>query len=119
MSQDSYYDPRDRRVERRSGERDPYAPPRRDGSSHSRPGEHEASRRPKKKRRSAGRTAALVLLYVAAVIGLSVVLACVGWVAAGDVRALNKAEKVVSFTVKPEDDFDSVTERLEEEGLIE
>ena len=119
MSQDSYYDPRDRRVERRSGERDPYAPPRRDGSSHSRPGEHEASRRPKKKRRSAGRTAALVLLYVAAVIGSSILLACIGWTAAGDVLALNKPEKSITFTITENEDFDSVADRLEEEGMIE
>ncbi len=111
MSQD-YYDSR----ERRSGPRASSGSGRRETGGE-RP--ENAPRRRRKKRRSAGGTALLVLLYVAAVIGLSVVLACVGWVAAGDVLALNKAEKVVSFTVKPEDDFDSVTERLEEEGLIE
>ncbi len=54
------------------------------------------SRRPRKKRRSAGRTVALVLLYVTAVIGVSILLACVGWVAAEDVLALNKPYKEVT-----------------------
>lgn len=106
MPQDSYYDSRDRR----SGERE-----------RSERREHDVPRRPKKKkkRRSAGLTVGLVLLYVVAVIGVSVLLACVGWIAAGDVLALNKDEKVVSFTVSPEDSFDSVVDRLESEGLIE
>jgi len=60
-----------------------------------------------------------VLLYVTAVIGVSILLACAGWVAAGDVLALDKPEKTVTFTVTAEDDFDSVTNRLKDEGLIE
>lgn len=111
MPQDSYYEPRDRRSEHRSGERDPYAQPRRD---------YDAPRRPqKKKRRSAGRTAALVLLYVVSVIGASILLACIGWTAAGDVLALNKPEKTITFTIAVDEDFDSVAERLKEEGMIE
>ncbi len=106
MPQDSYYDHRDRRTER-----DPYSPPRQ---------EYDAPRpRRKRKRRSAGRTAALVLLYVAAVIGVSILLACIGWTAAGDVLALNKPEKSITFTVSPDEDFDSVVERLHKEGMIE
>ena len=114
------YDPRERRSDHRSpssrGERSG------SGSGHSHPSRQqgEPPRRPKKKkRRSAGRTAGLVLLYVTAVIGVSVLLACVGWVAAGDVLALNKEYKEVTFTVTPEDDFDSILNRMEEEGLIE
>jgi UPF0755 protein len=114
------YDPRERRSDHRSpssrGERSG------SGSGHSHPSRQqgEPPRRPKKKkRRSAGRTAGLVLLYVTAVIGISVLLACVGWVAAGDVLALNKEYKEVTFTVTPEDDFDSILNRMEEEGLIE
>lgn len=121
MSQDSYYEPPRRRDDRRS----PYEGRERSGAS--RPssqrelggGNYEPPRRPKKKRRSAGRTAALVLLYVTAVIGASILLACVGWVAAGDVLALDKPEKEVTFTITAEDDFGSVTDRLKEEGLIE
>ena len=83
MSQD-YYDSR----ERRSGPRASSGSGRRETGGE-RP--ENAPRRRRKKRRSAGGTALLVLLYVAAVIGLSVVLACVGCVAAGDVLALNNA----------------------------
>ena len=97
MSQDSYYEPSRRRDDRRS----PYESRERGGAPRSsgdygggRSGDREPPRRPKKKkRRSAGRTAALVLLYVTAVIGLSILLACAGWVAAGDVLALDKPEK--------------------------
>ncbi|MCI9269193.1 MAG: endolytic transglycosylase MltG [Lawsonibacter sp.] len=116
MPQD-YYDPRDRYEER-----DAYAPSQRErsGASRSRDREYDAPRRPKKKkRRSAARTACLVLLYVAAVIGSSVLLACIGWTAAGDVLALNKPEKTIIFTVTADEDFDSVTSRLKKEGMIE
>ena len=112
MSQDNYYQSSQRRGERRpsSGERG--------GRTDRQAGEH--ARRPrKKKRRSAGRTACLVLLYVAVVIGLSVLLACVGWTLAGDVLALNKEYREVVFTVTPEDDFDDIMDRMKEEGLIE
>ena len=106
MPQD-YYEHR----ERRYPEREPRPAPR-EGQ--------EPSRRPrKKKRRSAGRSAALVLLYVTMVIGLSVLLACVGWIAAGDVLALNKEFKEITFTITPEEDFDDVKDRLKKEGMIE
>ena len=115
MSQD-YYEPRERRSERRSshGERE------QGGVSGGRDREQTSPRRPKKKkRRSAGRTAALVLLYVAAVIGASILLACIGWTAAGDVLALNKLEKTITFTIAENEDFNSVTDRLKDEGMIE
>lgn len=109
MSQDRYY-----QSERRRSERDPHA------SSRGRSGDYDAPRRPRKRRRrSAGRTAALVLLYVAAVIGVSILLACAGWTAAGDVLALNKEEKTITFTVAADEDFDAITDRLKEEGMIE
>ena len=102
MSQERYYEDRDRRSPRPPEERERTAP-----------------RRRKKRQSSAGRTAALVLLYVVAVIGASILLACVGWVAAGDVLALNKPEKEVTITIAPDTSFDDVTNRLKEEGLIE
>lgn len=113
MPQNDYYDPRDRRPDRRT------APAERETRPAVRREEQAAPRRRRKKRRSAGRTAALVLLYVAAVIGSSVLLACIGWVAAGDVLALNKPPKEISFTVTAEDEFGDVVDRLKEEGLIE
>ena len=102
MSQERYYADRDRRSPRPPEERERTAP-----------------RRRKKRQSSAGRTAALVLLYVVAVIGASILLACVGWVAAGDVLALNKPDKEVTITIAPDTSFDDVTNRLKEEGLIE
>ncbi|MCI8304307.1 MAG: endolytic transglycosylase MltG [Lawsonibacter sp.] len=112
MSQDNYYESGQRRGERRSSSRQGH------GEYRSAPQEGH-SRRPRKKRRSAGRTAALVLLYVTAVIGVSILLACVGWVAAGDVLALNKEAKEVIFTVSPDEKFDSIVDRLKDEGLVE
>ena len=102
MSQERYYEDRDRRSPRPPEERERTAP-----------------RRRKKRQSSAGRTAALVLLYVVAVIGACILLACVGWVAAGDVLALNKPDKEVTITIAPDTSFDDVTNRLKEEGLIE
>ncbi len=123
MSQNDRYEPRERRSGRPSphGERESRQAPRTERSSarsSSREG-HAAPRRSRQKRRSAGRTAGLVLLYVTAVIGVSILLACIGWVAAGDVLALNKDEKVVTFTIAPGDSFNDIVDRLEEEGLIE
>ena len=111
MPQD-FYEPRERRSEPHPshGERET---PRREHSAGS------GGRPRKKKRRSAGRTAALVLLYVAAVIGVSILLACIGWTAAGDVLALNKPEKTITFTITEHEDFNSVTDRLKDEGMIE
>ena len=111
MPQD-YYEPRERGSEYRSARGEREAPRReRGGDSGGRPR--------RKKRRSAGRSAALVLLYVAAVIGVSVLLACIGWTAAGDVLALNKPEKSITFTITEDESFDKVTDRLKEEGMIE
>lgn len=87
-------------------------------------GEEHASRRTqanrtRRRKPSAGRTASFVLLYVAGVIGASILLACVGWILAGDVLALNKPEKEVTITISNEDSFKDVVDRLKEEGLIE
>ena len=106
MPQD-YHDPRERRSSRPERE---FRPVSREG--------REPARR-KKKRRSAGRTVALVLLYVTAVIGLSVLLACAGWIAAGDVLALNKEYKEITFTIAPGEEFGDVMDRLKDEGIIE
>ena len=116
MPQDNYYQSGQHRSERTSRE-GRGAAGRRDHAAQEEG--RSAPRRPRKKRRSAGRTAALVLLYVTAVIGASILLACVGWVAAGDVLALNKEPKEVTFTVTAEDSFGDVASRLKKEGLIE
>lgn len=106
----------------------------------------EASHRsaPRRKRRRGGGVAAAgAALYVVIVIGVSVLLAAVGWVCAGDVLALNKApmsaEVVLpqeyftskEVTVKGEDgapdttqtvleaDMGKVADLLKEKGFIE
>ena len=73
----------------------------------------------RRRRRSAGTMVGFAALYVVAVIGVSILLACVGWVAANDVLALNKDAKTATITITKEDDFGDVTKRLKEEGLIE
>ena len=103
MPQERNYEARDHRTEgSRGGARERTSAPRR------------RSRRP-----STGRTAGFVLLYVACVIGASVLLACIGWIAAGDLLALNKEPKTVTITISSDDSFSDVTDRLKEEGLIE
>lgn len=77
-----------------------------------------SGRRPRR-RRSAGSVVLLSALYVVAVIGVSVLLACVGWIAANDVLALNKPEKSVTLTIDKDASFSDVTDQLKEEGLIE
>ena len=70
-------------------------------------------------RRSAARSASFAVLYAVAVIGVSALLACVGWIAASDVLALNKEEHSVTVTITPEDSYDDVVDMLKDNGLIE
>ena len=73
----------------------------------------------RRRRRSPGAALGFAALYVIAVIGVSILLACVGWIAANDVLALNKEAKTATITIAKEDDFGDVAKRLQEEGLIE
>lgn len=70
-------------------------------------------------RRSAGHVISMALLYVIFVLGISALLACLGWIAANDVLALNKPSREVTLTITAQDDFDDVLEMLKENGLIE
>ena len=103
----------------------------------------ERSERPATRRRRKKKGFSLLgtLLYVAFVIGISTLLAAVGWVAANDVLALNKEEHSAIITL-PEDvftekevtvetdegtetetievvDLDYVADQLKENGIIE
>lgn len=122
---------------RSSGE----SPRRRSGSEP--PRRAAGSTPPRRRRRRGGVAAAGAALYVVIVIGISIVLAAVGWICAGDVLALNKAplsaEVVLppdyfterEVTVKGEDgapdttktvyeaDIGKVASLLKEEGFIE
>ena len=78
----------------------------------------EGARRPRRpRRRLTG--ASFAAVYAVGVIGVSVLLACIGWVAANDVLALNKEPKTVTINITAEDSFRDVTNRLKKEGLIE
>lgn len=78
--------------------------------------DHNPPRRKRKKKRF---SALGTLLYVAFVIGVSTLLAAVGWVAANDVLALNKEEKSVIITVTEGETFGEVVDELKENGIIE
>lgn len=65
----------------------------------------EASRRStpsRKRRRRGGAVAAGAALYVVIVIGVSVLLATVGWICAGDVLALNKSPMSAEVVLPPD-----------------
>ena len=81
--------------------------------------EGSAVPRPKKRRRSAGRVIGFAMFYSVMVIIVSVILACLTWIAANDVLALNKPERSVTITVESTDTFDDVVDTLQEKGLIE
>ncbi len=81
--------------------------------------EGSAVPRPRKRRRSAGRVIGFAMLYSLIVIIVSVILACLIWIAANDVLALNKPERSVTITVESTDTFDDVVDTLKENGLIE
>ncbi|MFI3251398.1 MAG: endolytic transglycosylase MltG, partial [Eubacteriales bacterium] len=59
------------------------------------------------------------LIYVGMVIGVSVILACVGWMAANDVLALNKIEHSATITIGASESIDEVASKLKENGLID
>ena len=70
----------------------------------------------RRKKRSGLSGAAIYAIFV---IGVSALLACIGWVAANDVLALNKPEKTATITITNDDSFGDVAEKLKNEGLIE
>ena len=71
----------------------------------------------RRRKRKGGLSAAA--LYAIFVIGVSCLLACIGWVAANDVLALNKPEATATITITEEDSFGDVASKLKETGLIE
>jgi len=71
------------------------------------------------RKKSAGAKMGFALLYIIMIVGVSVILACVGWVAANDMLALNKEAKEITITITSEDSFGDVVNRLGENDLIE
>ena len=92
---------------------------RRNNPRHSREESAAPQRRSSRQRGSSGRAASFAVLYVVGVIGASVLLACLGWIAANDVLALNKEEKTVTITITEDESLGDVVNRLKDEGLIE
>lgn len=72
-----------------------------------------------RRERSIIATIGYALIYVGMVIGISVILACVGWMFANDVLALNKAPHTATVTLGQEISAGEVAELLKENGLIE
>ena len=72
-----------------------------------------------RRRRSAGARVAGAFLYALVVIGLSAVLATLGWVWACDLLGLNKEFASTVVTIAEDTDFNEVVNQLEEEGLIQ
>ena len=66
--------------------------------------------RPRKRRRSTSQVVGVAMLYSVVVIIVSMILACLIWIAANDVLALNKEERSVTITVNSEDTFDDVVD---------
>lgn len=96
-------------------ERETHAQPRRARQ----PSAEQPVRRRRKSRRRVGVSLSLALLYVMFIIGLSVLLATLGWTWANDVLALNKEPMAVVITVREGDTFSTVADQLHESGLIE
>ncbi len=76
-------------------------------------------RRSSRLKRSPGARVAGALLYVLLVIGLSGILATLGWVWACDLLGLNKESLSVEITIHEDTEFSEVVDTLEREGLIE
>lgn len=87
-------------------------------SGHQPPQNNRPARQPQT-RRSAGSQAGFAILYVLSVLGVSILLACVGWALANDLFSLNKEPKEVSVTISADDNFKDITRKLKDEGLIE
>ncbi len=81
-------------------------------------GADQRPRTPRKKKRRRGRAGG-TLLYVAFIIGVSALLATVGWIAANDVLALNKADHSAIITITDGETFGQVVDDLKENGIIE
>lgn len=84
------------------------------------PSHPEGERRPAPRRRRKKRLGAWgVLLYIIFVLGISAILAGVGWMWANDVLALNKAPLTATVQVEEGDTVSDVADKLKEAGLIE
>ena len=109
MSQEEYRNEGRRPAQSRSGHGG-----RRVAPSHPEGARRSAPRRRKKRLGGWG-----VLLYVIFVLGISALLAGVGWIWANDVLALNKPALTAVVEIDEGDTVGQVADKLEEQGLIE
>jgi len=91
---------------------------RQSGSSAQRSGSSSAAPRRKKKKKRGHPFLGFILWLVFVVAG-SALIAGAGWLLANDLCALNKDYKEVTLQVTKEDTVDTVTDKLQEQGLIE
>ena len=98
---------------KRVAPREPSQPRREPNQPQSRP------RKSARRQRSVGARVAGAFLYVLFVIGLSAILATLGWVWACDLLGLNKEPISVEVTIDEDTQFSEIVDDLEEEGLIQ
>lgn len=77
----------------------------------------EEASRPRRRRRRASPLG--TLLYILFVLGVSGLLAGIGWITANDVLALNKQELTAMITITDDEDFGTIVNTLKDEGIIE
>ena len=77
------------------------------------------SRKSAKRRRSTKARVAGAFLYVLFVIGVSAILATLGWVWACDLLGLNKEYVSAEITIADDTAFSDIVDELEEKGLIQ
>ena len=90
-----------------------------DSQSRSGPDRKPRSKKSARRQRSAAARVAGALLYVLFVIGLSAILATLGWVWACDLLGLNKEYVSTEITIADDTDFSNLVDELEEKGLIQ
>ena len=73
-----------------------------------------SQRRRSRRRSGTGRSTSFAMLYLVSVLGISMLLAAVGWIAANDVLALNKP--VLSATVVLSEDYFNTRQTTNEDG---
>ena len=81
--------------------------------------EDERDYRPIRMRRDSKTGCLGGLMYAGFVISISVVLACLAWMAASDVLALNKAEHTATVSIPQDFNIDYVADALKDAGIIE
>ena len=83
-------------------------------------GDAAEEKEPVVKRRREKRTGCLGgFFYFAFVLGISILLACVGWMAATDVLGLSSVDSEVEVTIPKNYEMDDVVDMLYENGLIQ